>query len=67
MLPVAVMEERDLVTVLLEFFIDTRAAHLMAREALVDIIFLGSSRFGVYLANEWLGVVAQTSHGCCEL
>eukprot|EP00985_Skeletonema_marinoi_P005342 scaffold2309_cov116-Skeletonema_marinoi.AAC.2 len=38
----AAMDERDLVTVLVIFFAETRAAHLMAREAPVDIIiFLG--------------------------
>ena len=36
-----VMEERDLITVLAEFFVGTRAMHLMAREAPVDIIFRG--------------------------
>ena len=36
-----VMEERDLITVLAEFFAGTRAMHLMAREAPVDIIVLG--------------------------
>jgi len=39
---VAAMDERDLVIVLVIFFAETRAAHLMAREAPVDIIiFLG--------------------------
>ena len=38
----AAMDERDLVIVLVIFFAETRAAHLMAREAPVDIIiFLG--------------------------
>mmetsp|Transcript_4906 Transcript_4906/g.6178 ORF Transcript_4906/g.6178 Transcript_4906/m.6178 type:complete len:130 (-) Transcript_4906:53-442(-) len=38
----AAMDERDLVIVLVVFFAETRAAHLMAREAPVDIIiFLG--------------------------
>mmetsp|Transcript_26640 Transcript_26640/g.45356 ORF Transcript_26640/g.45356 Transcript_26640/m.45356 type:complete len:132 (+) Transcript_26640:145-540(+) len=41
-LQLAAMDERDLVTVLVIFFAETRAAHLMAREAPVDIIiFLG--------------------------
>mmetsp|Transcript_28613 Transcript_28613/g.44220 ORF Transcript_28613/g.44220 Transcript_28613/m.44220 type:complete len:129 (+) Transcript_28613:711-1097(+) len=37
----AAMDERDLVTVLVIFFAETRAAHLMAREVPDDIIFLG--------------------------
>ena len=36
-----VMEERDLISVLAEFFAGTRAMHLMAREVPVDIIFRG--------------------------
>lgn len=40
-LQVAAMDERDLVIVLVVFFAETRAAHLMARQAPDDIIFLG--------------------------
>lgn len=40
-LQVAAIDERDLVIVLVVFFAETRAAHLMARLAPDDIIFLG--------------------------
>ena len=36
------MDERDLVTVLPEFFDETRAMHLMASDIPVDIISIGS-------------------------
>ena len=40
-LQVAAMDERDLVIVLVVFFAETRAAHLMARQAPDDIMILG--------------------------
>mmetsp|Transcript_28837 Transcript_28837/g.42393 ORF Transcript_28837/g.42393 Transcript_28837/m.42393 type:complete len:129 (-) Transcript_28837:54-440(-) len=40
-LQVAATDERDLVILLVVFFAETRAAHLMARDAPDDIIFLG--------------------------